>query len=97
MFYLHHQILKHYAVSNQLYVVLLFVEMLQMIYYAFHSSYPDLWPLGVTSTVQKVFHFIEFSGVWEVIGDAALFVFLLIVFALYLVNVCFILYEIFKK
>lgn len=57
MFYLHHQILKHYNVSNIWYAIFLFMEMLQIMYYAVHSTYPDLWPLAATEIVQKAFHF----------------------------------------
>ena len=58
MFYLHHQVIKHYSVSNQLYGVLLLIEMLQMIYYGIHSTYPNLWRLSITDTIQKIFTFI---------------------------------------
>jgi hypothetical protein len=97
MFYLHHQILKHYSVSNTLYAVLLFFELLQIIYYPVHKTLPGLWPSAVTKGVQDVLHFVEVSGVWEVIGEAALFMFLVVMFVVYALNVCFVLYEVFKK
>jgi hypothetical protein len=68
-----------------------------MIYYAIHSTYIDLWPVPITGILQNILHYFELSGLWEAIGDGALLVFLLLVFFAYLINVGFILYEIFKK
>ena len=97
MFYLHHQILKHYSLSNTLYAVLLVFEMLQMLYYPIHQTLPNLWPSNVTPIIQDILHFVEFSGIWEVIGEAALMVYLIVMFVLYALNVCFVLYEVLKR
>jgi len=58
MFYLHHQILKYYSVPNKLYAVLLVIEMLQMIYYGMHSTYPNLWDGPVLPVIQQILHFV---------------------------------------
>lgn len=63
-----------------------------MIYYPVHKTLPDLWPSGVTKGVQDVLNFVEISGAWEMIGEAALLIFLIVMFVMYALNVCFVLY-----
>ncbi len=43
LFRLFHTLVQHYAIHPNLYYLLLAIEALQMIFYACHSSFPDLW------------------------------------------------------
>lgn len=75
LFRLFHTLLNHYSIHPNLYYLILIIEILQLSYFACHSSFEHLWPSPLFKYIQIVLSFTDLSGIWRNAGSSALLVF----------------------
>lgn len=74
-FRLFHTLIHHYQVPDSLYCLLLLIELLQMTYYACHSSFQHMWPQSTLPLIQVALGYTDLSAVWRSTAGTPLIVF----------------------